>query len=295
MAVKIRSTLDVHSDGIKCCVYGKAGIGKTTLMATAPNPIILSCESGLLSLAGIDLPYILIEDVQDIYDAFEYLTEGDGKDKYDTIGLDSVSEIAEVLLAALKRTHKDPRAAYGDLADEMGKLIRQFRDIKGKNVIFSAKETRVTDDDTGLTSYKASMPGKTLTNGLPFYFDEVFYMTMEQDEEGKYHRVLKTRTEFSHDAKDRSGELGAIEKPDLSHIFQKIKKGKSAPPKEAVKGEVDHVVEDEDKAEKVEETLFYWYHPESGASGISNDREKLEEYVSNGAEELTKEQFERIP
>lgn len=223
MSIKITSTKDVSTDGVKALVYGKAGIGKTTLMATAPSPIILSAEAGLLSLAGQDIPVIETKSVQDIYDAYEFLTESEESKKYETICLDSITEIGEVLLSQLKKVSKDPRKAYGDLADELGGLIRRFRDIKGKNVVFSAKQVRITDDDTGITSYYAAMPGKTLLNALPFFFDEVLYMTLMQDEDGTSYRVLKTQPEFGHDAKDRSGKLNIIEEPNLTKIFNKIK------------------------------------------------------------------------
>lgn len=220
MAIKITSTKDAKGDGVKALVYGKAGIGKTKLMGTAPNPIILSAEAGLLSLKDQDIPVILIETIEDVHEAYEMLTGPEG-DKYDTICLDSISEIAEVLLTHYKKTLKDGRQAYGTLNDDMNILIRHFRDIKGKNVIFSAKQMRVTDDDTGITSYNAMMPGKNLVNGLPFFFDLVLYMTMMTDEDGTF-RALKTEAEFGHDAKDRSGELDAVEEPNLTKIFNKI-------------------------------------------------------------------------
>ncbi len=224
MGIKLTSTKNAHANGIKALVYGKAGIGKTTLMGTAPNPIILSAEAGLLALQDKDIPVIEIKSVQDADDAYEYLMSKDG-DKYDTICLDSISEIAEVCLTEQKSENKDGRIYWTGLADEMNKLIRKFRDMKGKNVIFSAKQIRVTDDDTGVTSYVAAMPGKNLTNGLPFFFDLVLYMSLYTDEDdGSKYRVINTSVSYNYDAKDRSGRLNKIEEPDLSKIFDKITK-----------------------------------------------------------------------
>ena len=60
MKVNIKSTKDIALDhGIKCVVYGFSGVGKTVLCSTAPKPIVLSAESGLLSLSKVDIPYIL--------------------------------------------------------------------------------------------------------------------------------------------------------------------------------------------------------------------------------------------
>jgi RecA-family ATPase len=58
MAIQLKNTLDVSSNGIKVLVYGHAGAGKTTLGATMPVPIIISAEGGLLSIKDAGLDYI---------------------------------------------------------------------------------------------------------------------------------------------------------------------------------------------------------------------------------------------
>jgi len=221
MAIKIKTTKGLHKNGIKVLVYGKGGIGKTKLMGTAPSPIILSCEGGLLTLEDEDIPYIDIESVEDVYEAYDHVTGRKGK-KYETICLDSISEIAEIVLADHKKKVKDPRQAYGLMADEMYDIVRMFRDIKKKNVVFSAKRMSVDDADTGMTQYVASIPGKAVTNFLPYQFDEVFYMTFKDDDLDKKKRVLVTETSFENDAKDRSGKLNKYEVPNLTKIFRKI-------------------------------------------------------------------------
>lgn len=224
MSIEVRSTKSVKTHGIKAIVYGKAGVGKTTLLATAPNPIIISCESGLLSIADHDLPFIEISTIDDLTEAYEFVKDNDD---YDTICLDSISEIGEVLLAELKEQNRDPRKAYGELADKMAKMIRLFRDIKDKNVLFVAKSSRMKDED-GRVMYNVSMPGNNLVQNVPFFFDEVFFMTFMQGDDGEEYRVLRTDTGYSYEAKDRSGKLNPIEKPDISYLFAKIQ-GESVP------------------------------------------------------------------
>ena len=36
--------------GVKILCYGEAGVGKTVLLATLPRPVLISAESGTLSL-----------------------------------------------------------------------------------------------------------------------------------------------------------------------------------------------------------------------------------------------------
>lgn len=228
MAVKITSTKK-SVNGVKVLVYGQAGTGKTRLCATVPNPIILSAEAGLLSLADEEIPVIEIKTVEDVMEAYQFLTEDPEGLKYETICLDSVSEIAEVLLSALKKKNSDARQAYGQLGEDMTHLIRSFRDIPNRHVYFTAKEVAI-ENDVGITINRPSMPGKTLLNALPFFFDELFCLRIGKLENGDEYTYLQTKAQISHPAKDRSGCLAEIEKPDLGNVFRKIKSGRVKKP-----------------------------------------------------------------
>ncbi len=222
MAIKLLNTAEVAVSGIKVLCYGEAGAGKTTLIGTAPSPLILSAEGGMLSLQGKTIPYIEIASMEELTEAFRFVTESEEARQFETVALDSISEIAEVVLTTEKRKTKDGRQAYGAANDIMAELIRAFRDIKGKNVYFSAKLSK-SEDEQGRRLFAPSMPGKTLAQGLPFYFDEVFAMRAEMDSEGKRQRALQTDTDGIWTAKDRSGKLDFWEPDDLSSIFEKIK------------------------------------------------------------------------
>ena len=226
MAIKIHSTKNAAINGVKCLVYGKSGIGKTTLMATAPKPFILSCESGMLALKDSDIPYTKITSIADIDEVYEYLKSREARRKYKTICLDSISEIAEVVLAEFIKKKKDNRAAYMAMQQEMEPIVKKFRDLRRRNVVFSAKRKRVEDSDSGMTQYIASMPGKYMLEFLPYQFDEVFYMDLHEGDNGRTRRVLHTEPGFEHDAKDRSGVLAKMERPNLTRIFDKIMKKK---------------------------------------------------------------------
>jgi len=229
MAIKIVTTKK-SVNAVKALVYGDAGTGKTRLCATVPNPIILSAEAGLLSLAQENIPVIELKTVQDVIEAFDFLTESEEGKKFETICLDSVSEIGEVFLNTLKKQHTDARQAYGQLAEDMTELIRKFRDIKDKNVYFTAKSVKV-EDENGITGYRPGLPGKTLLNNLPFFFDEVFALRIGKLEDGSEYNYLQTKVSMKYTCKDRSGTCEPIERPDLGRIFEKIKSGKIYVPK----------------------------------------------------------------
>lgn len=218
MAINIKSTKDVANNGIKMLVYGQAGAGKTSLIKTLPAPIVLSAEAGLLSIAGTDIPYIEIHSMEELEEAYNYVK--DHAAEYGTVVLDSISEIAEVVLAAEKDKVKDPRQAYGSLLDTMNAMIRAFRDLP-LNVYFSAKMEKI-QDDTGRIFYGPSAPGTKVSQALPYFFDEVFVLRVEKNQEGQLERWLQTVPDGTFIAKDRSGKLDNFELPDLGKIIQKI-------------------------------------------------------------------------
>lgn len=222
MTVCIRSTNDVKVNGVKCAVYGSSGVGKTRLCATAPSPLIISTEKGLLSLAHDDIPYVEANNLEEIGEVYDWVANSDEAKKYETICIDSLSEICELLIAEFKPEFKDKRQAYMKLADKAAPLIRHFRDLDGKNIVFTCKMALRENEATGLWVYEPMLPGRVLPHGLPYLVDEVFcYQIAEVD--GEQVRFLQTNTEANKPCKDRSGALDANEKPDLTYIFNKIK------------------------------------------------------------------------
>lgn len=223
MALQFSTTdKEARSNGVKILVYGESGVGKTTLCATAPAPIILSAESGLLSLGAYRIPVIKIDSFADLNEAFKWVTESKDAAQFQTICLDSITEIAEVVLANAKKTAKDPRQAYGELIDKMNVVIKGFRDIPGKNVYMAAKMEYAKDELTGALKYGPSMPGSKLGQQLPYLFDEVFRLGVFKTTKNEQYRALVTQPELQYVAKDRSGKLGSIEQPNLAHIISKI-------------------------------------------------------------------------
>lgn len=223
--------------GVKALVYGEAGMGKTTLAATAPSPLVLAVEAGMLSLRrsnlerlfgvgtpGIsyDVPAIVIRSLDDLNEAYTFCSTAPAMSAIQTLYLDSLTEIAEVVLNAAKRTVKDPRQAYGELIEKMETLIRAFINLRGKHVIMTAKMEPTKDELTGVVRYGPMMPGSKLGNKLPYMYDEVFRMGVNKDPQGNSFRFLQTQPDLQFHAKDRSGALAPMEPPHLAHIIAKI-------------------------------------------------------------------------
>jgi len=221
MAVLLKRTKEATAQAVKLLVYGQAGAGKTSLIPTLPKPVILSAEGGLLSIADTNLPFIEITSMVELQEAYKWLTSSAEAGEFQSVALDSISEIAEVVLNAEKKINKDPRAAYGAMQEQMADVIRAFRDLPGKHVYMSAKLEK-TQDEMGRVLYAPSMPGNKTGQSLPYFFDEVLALRVEKDAEGFTRRALMTDGDGLWLAKDRSGKLEVWEDADLGEIIKKI-------------------------------------------------------------------------
>jgi hypothetical protein len=233
--------------GVKILVYGNAGMGKTVLMATLPMPfVIVSTENGLLSLSVKNLTKIFIELGLDpdsaaaraqmvkqqrviivrnglqLRRAYEWVTSH--MSEFASLGWDSASETAEVMLLAAKSVKADGRQAYGEVADIIGDYFKKFRDhLPGKHVCVVAKEGSMKDEVTGGIKWGPEFPGKQLGPQSPYWMDETFRIAVATDPATQRpFRYLQTQPNEQFIAKDRSGLLDQFERPDLSFLIDKM-------------------------------------------------------------------------
>ena len=221
MAIQLMTTKGYASDSVKILVHGQSGVGKTTLIGTLPNPVVISAEGGLLALADLEIPYLNVTNMTELNEAYEWLLNSKEADQFQSVAIDSISEIAEVVLNTEKKLTKDPRQAYGALQEQMTDLIRAFRDLPKKHVYMSAKTEKATDEN-GRILYSPSMPGNKLGQMLPYFFDEVLALRVERDSDGVTHRGLMCDSDGLWTAKDRSGKLSPWEDAELGAIIRKI-------------------------------------------------------------------------
>ena len=213
----------VQDQGAKILVYGMAGAGKTFLARTAPGKVlVISAEAGLLSIRDAqNVEAIEVKSAAEVVEVYEALRSG--KLQYDTVCLDSISEISELLLQAEKARHKDARKAYGEVQESVTNVMRAFRDLQ-MHVMFICKEDKVNNDGTFEQAPK--MVGTKLGQSITYFFDEVLALRVieDTDEEGNpvQARWLQTRIGQGYVAKDRSGKLEAFEEPNLTKLIEKL-------------------------------------------------------------------------
>ena len=212
--------------GVKFGVHGRAGAGKTTLVGTLAEmfpTVLISAESGLLSIRHLRIPTIVINSLQEFQEARKWLTgSADARRNFQAVAIDSASEIAEKTLGVEKANTKDGRRAYGEMHEKMMEEFKGFRDAAGFHIYFSAKQGKFTDEVSRLTRYGPDFPGQQLIKDFPYLFDELFALEIGRAQDGTEYRYLLTKTNMQYEAKDRSGALDEMEYPHLGHVINKI-------------------------------------------------------------------------
>lgn len=265
--------------GIKGVIFGKSGIGKTSLLWTldAQKTLFFDLEAGDLVVQGWEGDAIRPKTWQECRDFAVFIgganpslrdnqtfsqahydavceKYGDPKilDQYDTIFIDSITVAGRLCFQWCKgqpqafsdKTGKeDTRGAYGLHGQEMIAWLTHLQHTRDKNIWFVG----ILDeklDDFNRKVFSPQIEGSKTGNELPGIFDQVITMAEIQASDGSSYRAFVNHhiNPYGFDAKDRSGRLDLLEKPHLGELMTKIK-GKVKPASERLVYEDPHTDE----------------------------------------------------
>lgn len=218
--MKFTSTKDVANKNACMLIAGESGIGKTYLARTLEekDTLIVSAESGLMSLTGTDIKVAEVESMDDTLKIIEQMKEG--KLPFKNIYFDSLTEILDQYVAELKLRYsrKDAFPMWDDYMSRAVYIIKAARDCS-YNTFFTCLTKQ---DKDGLEMVDVfDFAGKSLRDKVKSYFDIVIHYKMHEMED-KSIRAFITSNELSNLSKDRSGILNKIEKPHLGELLTKI-------------------------------------------------------------------------
>ncbi|MDA9573317.1 ATP-binding protein [Rickettsiales bacterium] len=246
--------------GIKGCIFGKSGIGKTSLLWTLDpkTTLFFDLEAGDLAVEGwsgdtirpktweeccdfavfIGGPNPALRPDQKYSQAhFDAVCKkfGDPKslDKYQTIFIDSITVAGRLCFQYCQgqpegisdKTGKaDTRGAYGLHGREMIAWLTHLQHTRANNIWFVG----ILDeklDDFNRKYFQPQIEGSKTGLELPGIVDQVITMTQITPEEGESYRgfICQTLNPYGHPAKDRSRRLEVIEEPHLGKLMTKIK------------------------------------------------------------------------
>jgi phage nucleotide-binding protein len=219
--MKIIKTNEIENHHIFCLVVGASGVGKTSLVKTLPanETIILSAESGLLSVKDSKIDVVEIASYQQLISTLKDLKENDHK--YKNIFIDSLTELGQQLFTSMKPNYEKSQmfGLYADYSDQITATLKALRGLTKYNIYLTALDKSV---ENGINvEISIDLIQKSLAKRIPALFDEVFYMQVVEHE-GEKKRVLATDNSIQTFCKDRSGKLNTYELPDLGAINNKI-------------------------------------------------------------------------
>ena len=217
--MEVTYTSQSAHEGKLVLIYGEAGAGKTRALGDLDDLMIISAEGGMLSLADKEIPVLEVRTMEDVEAA---LAAAQTWTDYTNVGVDSITEITQIVLHHKINMFKDPRAAWGEMQEYIRHFIRTLRDIPGKNTVLTAQigEGKTWD---GMPTYTPVLAGNKMTQEAPFYPDEVLALRLYRKQDGGVDRWLQTYNDGFYLCKDRSNQLDPFEPLHLPTIFAKLR------------------------------------------------------------------------
>lgn len=217
--------------GVKMLCYGAPGSGKTPLVNTAPRPVLLVTEPGMLSMRTSNVPCWVADTPSRIGEFFDWVRGSAEVKNFDTICVDSVSQMAETILAQMMDKFRDGRKAYGEMSSACMEHLDLLFFMQQKHVYLIAKESVIETVNpvattTGIqiqTTQSKSyfFPGKDLHTKVGHRYDLIAHAERAMIPGHGEQRVLRTKPTDSIIARDRSGLLDEFEPHNLAALFTK--------------------------------------------------------------------------
>jgi len=208
MSIEVKNSKGLAiADGVRILLYGPSGIGKTATAITTGKTIIITSEKGDLTLNDYDIDIIHINSLSELKEAYIYIK--DNIDKYDTVLIDSLTDIGETIVQELKDSNNysssDTYKMWSDFTTIMTKITKSFRDLRGINVVLIALEE---SEKNGLDEKLMPMiPAKKAKKKLISLYDIVIRIGLDESN----NRIFYTQPQEGFEAKDRSSKLKPIE------------------------------------------------------------------------------------
>jgi hypothetical protein len=242
--------------GVRALIVGKFGIGKTSLLRTLDpsTAAFIDIENGTLAVHDVPVPHIRSQTWPEIRDVVVRIAgpnrsfgqnEAYSQAHFDRVGgyLPGIEERPTIFFDTVtaagqlcfrwasaqpetfsERTGKaDLRSAYGLHAREFLLMLRHLQSARGSNVFLIGAMETVTDE-YGRTEHRLQMEGQRVGREIGGIVDIVITMQSIDFGDSKPIRafVCTSPNPGDYPAKDRSGKLEQIEKPDLGALIAKI-------------------------------------------------------------------------
>lgn len=206
--------------GVKSLVYGKPGTGKTPITNTAPRPLLVVCEPGMLSMRNSTIPAVDCFTPARLDDFFKWLSSSREVSNFDTIAIDSASQMAELYLTEALKANKDGRKAYGVMSTKVREHLNMLYFMQNKHAYLIAKQG-YRDEGQGNVAIPF-FPGQDLPVFVPHLYDVILHLDTHAVPGVGQVKAFRCQAGFDAIARDRSGNLAEFEPCDLTALFAKV-------------------------------------------------------------------------
>lgn len=209
--------------GVKLLVYGPAGTAKTPIIGTAPRPVVLSVETGTRSLANLptDVKGVHTRNAKEIRDFLNWAVSSNEARNFDTICIDSLTEIAEMFLLDEMSKTTNLQRAYGEMGKHVKAMVRAINQMRHKHFYMIAQ---LSYKDVAATSKRVPrFPGQELSSFVPHEIDEIYYVDRQPvPPTHQVHLCWQTAGDANTLARSRSGKVDPFESPNIGTVIRKI-------------------------------------------------------------------------
>jgi hypothetical protein len=210
--------------GFKAIAYGPPGEGKTPLIKTAPRPVMLICEPGMLSMRdATNIPAWEGYTVDKCTEFFNWLKSSNEAKNFDTVCVDSFSQFAEIHLQKALKEVSHGLKAYGLMSERVMDIANLLFYMPQKHVYLIAKQSLV--DEGGAMKRRPFFPGQDLNVKIPHLFDAILHIAktfvpgMTQPQLAI--RTLGTIDIMARIRTHRPNAFNELEPPDLAALIKK--------------------------------------------------------------------------
>lgn len=202
--------------GFKALIYGPPGTGKTPIINSAPKPLLLACEPGMLSMRGSNTPTYFATDAKSLDEFFKWFFNSTETKNFDTIAVDSITEMAVLYLKEGERLHRHGLQSYGHMAERMLEQLNGLYYTRDKHTYLIAKE------DTQQNGFKRpSFPGKVLPIEVPHKYDAILRLAIHNVPGVGQTKAFRCVGSIDELSRNRTGNLNEFEPPDYGALIKK--------------------------------------------------------------------------
>lgn len=206
--------------GLKAIIYGSPGSSKTPLINTCSRPVMLACEPGMLSMRNSKVPCFEAYTAKAVDEFFAWFFNSAEVKNFDTLAIDSTSQLADIYLQDAKKTIKHGLQQYGIMAENTMNHLRRLYFFQNMNTYLIAKEEIKTINDIHMK--RPFYPGQQLNIDVPHLYDAIIRVGKVPVPGVGETLAFQCQASYNVLARERTGRASEFEEPNFAKLVTKV-------------------------------------------------------------------------